>query len=97
MEIVTLTSDRMTSDMLSDFWHCQSITKTWIQRDRQWSITDTSVLRQWSSQKRAWIPQYLRQQTERGGVVVAAMEADAIIGFCSIDGICPEKQQNMQI
>ena len=86
MNIVILTIDRIKPDMLSDFYYNQLITKQWIWNDLQWRITDTSVMRQWSMEKRKWIPQYLQQQIERGGTVVAAIVSDTIIGFGSIDG-----------
>ncbi len=86
MKIVTLTIDSIVPYMLSDFCHYQLITKKWTQSNNQWKITDTSILREWSEEKREWIPQYLCQQIERGGTVIAAFEADELIGFCSIDG-----------
>ena len=39
-----------------------------------------------ASKKKKWISQYLQQQIERGGFVVAAFDEDILIGFCSIDG-----------
>jgi GNAT superfamily N-acetyltransferase len=54
--------------------------------NHQWELTDTSIMRQWNAEKRVWITQYLRQQIERGGAVIAAFEANELIGFGSIDG-----------
>lgn len=86
MKIVTLTVDSIASDMLTNFCHYQLITRKWKQRNKQWVTVDTSILREWDAEKREWIPQYLCQQIERGGTVAAALEADELIGFCSIDG-----------
>ncbi len=86
MKISTLTVDRIEQDLLSDFYHHQLITKQWIRKNNKWEITDTSILREWSDEKRKWIPQYWSQQIERGGTVIAAFEADKLIGFCSLDG-----------
>ena len=83
---MTLTVDSIASDMFTNFRHCQLITRKWKQRNNQWAIVDTSILREWDAEKRVWIPQYLCQQIERGGAVVAAYEAYELIGFCSIDG-----------
>ena len=86
MKLLTLTADSIEKDLLSDFCHYQRITRQWIQKNNKWEIIDTSILRQWSEEKKKWIPQYLSQQIERGGAVVAAFEADQMIGFCSLDG-----------
>lgn len=86
MRTVAITVDSIAPDILSDFHHSQLITRKWVRRNDQWEITDTSVLREWNDEKRAWITQYLLQQIVRGGTVVAAFELDQLVGFCSIDG-----------
>ena len=86
MKIVALTIDSITPGILSSFRHSQLITRKWIRRNDQWEITNSSILREWDDQKRLWIPQYLRQQIEHGGAVIAAFEIEELVGFCSIDG-----------
>ena len=45
-----------------------------------------SDLREWNTEKRIWISDYLRQQIERGGSVAAAFAGDILVGFCCVDG-----------
>ena len=86
MKIIRLTVDGITTIMLSGFQHCQLITKMYKKINHQWELTDTSIMRQWNAEKRVWISQYLRQQIERGGAVIAALEANELIGFGALDG-----------
>ena len=86
VKIITLTIDNIVSEMLFDFCHHQVITKICIHDNNEWKTTDTHILREWSLEKKKWISQYLQQQIERGGFVVAAFDEDILIGFCSIDG-----------
>ena len=86
IKIVTLTVNDITTDMLYDFWHYQPITKKWTYCINKWEVTDTSVLREWSKEKREWISEYFCEQLDRGGSVVAAYDADRLVGFCSLDG-----------
>ena len=86
VKIITLTIENIVSELLFDFCHHQVITKTYIHDNNEWKTTDTHILREWSLEKKKWISQYLQQQIERGGFVVAAFDEDILIGFCSIDG-----------
>ena len=43
-------------------------------------------MREWNKDKRIWISEYLRQQIERGGSVVAAYVGDILVVFCCVDG-----------
>lgn len=52
MKIVTLTVDSIASDMLTNICHYQLITKKWKQRNNQWIIVDTSILREWDAEKK---------------------------------------------
>lgn len=86
VKVVKLTVDDITSDMLSNFHHSQRITQKWTYRDHQWELMDTSDLREWSKEKRRWIPQYLQKQMIHGGCVVAAYDENVLVGFCAVDG-----------
>ena len=86
VKIIPLTIENIVSELLFDFCHHQVITKTYIHDNNEWKTTDTHILREWSLEKKKWISQYLQQQIERGGFVVAAFDEDILIGFCSIDG-----------
>ena len=86
VKIIPLNTKNIAPEMLFDFCHHQVITKTYIQDNNEWKTTDTHILREWSLEKKKWISQYLQQQIERGGFVVAAFDEDILIGFCSIDG-----------
>ena len=81
-----LTSQDLTEDLLLKFQHQQKITKKWVKFDDQWEIVTVNDLRTWEPEKRRWISEYLRQQIERGGSVIAAFDGETIVGFCSIDG-----------
>lgn len=76
----------ITPKLLKDFAHCQKITKKWVKRDDVWELTDVSLLREWSDEKRVWITEYMCQQIERGGTTVGAFCNDRMIGFCCVDG-----------
>lgn len=76
----------ITPKLLKDFAHCQKITKKWVKRDDVWALTDVSLLREWSDEKRVWITEYMCQQIERGGTTVGTFCNDRLIGFCCVDG-----------
>ena len=85
VKIVKLKANDITSNMLSNFNHSQRITSKWIYRNHQWEVTEASDLREWSEEKRLWIPQYLHKQIAHGGCVVAAFAEDVFVGFCAVD------------
>ena len=86
VEIKNLSANDISSGMLLDFNHHQIITKKWVNRNSKWELVETSDLREWNKDKRIWISEYLREQIERGGSVVAADVGDILVGFCSVDG-----------
>ena len=86
VEIKKLSANDISSDMLLNFNHHQIITKKWVNRKNKWELVATSDLREWNKDKRIWISEYLRQQIERGGAVVAAYVVDILVGFCCVDG-----------
>lgn len=45
--------------LLDTFAHIQKITKKWIKNRESWVLTDASILREWSSEKRIWISEYM--------------------------------------
>lgn len=72
--------------LLDGFVHSQKIVKKWIKLNDVWELTDASLLREWSAEKRVWITEYMCQQIERGGTTVGAFCDDRLIGFCCVDG-----------
>ena len=82
-----LTIGDITPELLNNFHHSQSITKKWVKNNGVWEVTETSLLREWSAEKRIWITEYMCQQIERGGITVGAFLHDRLIGFCCVDGI----------
>ena len=86
IEITDLNAADIASDMLKSFHHHQIIKKKWVYAGNNWALVDTSDLREWSNEKRIWIPEYLRKQIERGGSVVGAFNGNVLVGFCCIDG-----------
>lgn len=86
VKVVKLAVHDISSNMLADFNHRQQIAQKWTQRNNQWELTEASDLREWSEEKRSWITQYLQEQIARGGSVVAAFDADTLVGFCAVDG-----------
>lgn len=86
IKVVALTVNDIPSDMLFNFDHHQIITQKWISSNNEWELAEVYDLREWNKDKRLWITQYLRQQIERGGSVVAAFNEDVLVGFCCVDG-----------
>ncbi len=76
-------------DFLCGFRHDQIIRRKYVQFDGAWTAIPADERRTWSSEKRLWIPQYLREQCENGGTVAAAYEETSgeLLGFASVDGI----------
>ena len=91
IEVKDLTTNDISPDMLLNFNHHQIITEKWVNRNKKWELVATSDLREWNTEKRIWISDYLRQQIERGGSVVAAFAGDILVGFCCVDGYLVEK------
>ncbi len=77
----------ITPGLMSEFAHKQMITRKWVKRNDVWEITDASLLREWSAEKRIWITEYMLRQTDRGGVVLGAYCREQMTGFCCVDGV----------
>jgi ribosomal protein S18 acetylase RimI-like enzyme len=77
--------------LLDTFAHSQKITKKWIKNREDWVLTDVSILREWSPEKRIWISEYMCQQINRGGTVLGAFYNNILVGFCCLDGILSGK------
>lgn len=82
-----LAAEDIQADMLSTFKHSQRITRKWVKIAGQWTFTGADDLREWDTDKRAWIAEYMHEQMSRGGAVVGAWCGDTLIGFCCVDGI----------
>jgi ribosomal protein S18 acetylase RimI-like enzyme len=72
--------------LLVGFAHSQKITQKWVKQNDVWELTDVSLLREWSAEKRIWMTEYMCQQLERGGTTIGAFCNDRLIGFCCVDG-----------
>ena len=81
-----LTSVDLSPQMLRTFKHKQQITQKWVKNGNLWQLLSASELREWSDEKREWIPQYLSWQTERGGCAIGAFAENEIVGFGCVDG-----------
>ena len=84
--IKQLQTEEIFTDLLASFAHTQRITKKWIKTENVWTLTDVSLLREWSPEKRIWITEYMCHQIERGGITVGAFCENRSIGFCCLDG-----------
>lgn len=85
--VKSLSFSDISDNFLTDFSHKQQITAKWEKSNNKWVTVETDVLREWDTEKRKWIPSYLREQTERGGFVLGAFNDDELVGFSSVDGI----------
>ena len=85
-EIKKLNITDIVPNLLIGFAHSQKITQKWVRRNDIWELTDASILREWSAEKRIWIAEYMCRQIERGGITVGAFCNERLIGFCCVDG-----------
>lgn len=76
----------LTPKLLADFCHRQEIRRRWVRRCGAWVLEPADDLRQWSPQKRAWVPLYLQAQVQRGGMALGAFWDGRLVGFGCIDG-----------
>lgn len=76
----------LTPRLLADFCHRQHIQRQWVRRCGAWVLEDVDLLRQWSQQKRAWLPLYLKAQVQRGGVALGAFWDGKLVAFGCLDG-----------
>ena len=86
MTIRPLSSDEIRPEMLLSFRHDQHITRKWAKPNGTWELADADELRQWDTEKRVWITEYLREQIISGGAAIFAFDGSDIVGFCSVDG-----------
>jgi GNAT superfamily N-acetyltransferase len=86
IEIKDLKVNDITPNLLFEFNHQQKINRKWVKCNGRWELVEASDLREWDKEKRIWVSEYLCEQIERGGSVVAAFDGDCLVGFCSIDG-----------
>lgn len=85
--IKQLTIADITPGLLDGFVHCQKITRKWVKKNNVWELSEASILREWSNEKRIWIKEYMCQQIDRGGITVGAFFHKQLAGFCCVDGI----------
>lgn len=87
IRIRPLTPSDIYPEMLEQFQHKQIISNKWIKSEGRYELIKTYEIREWSQEKKIWIPQYLCQQMNRGGFAAGAFCNDQIVGFSCIDGI----------
>ena len=85
-DIIPLNIEDIHPRLLDDFSHFQKITKKYVKTNGVWEISDASILREWSTEKRIWITKYMCQQIERGGLTAGAFVGGRLVGFCCMDG-----------
>lgn len=85
--IKQLTIADITPGLLDGFVHCQKITRKWVKKNNVWELSEASILREWSNEKRIWIKEYMCQQIDRGSITVGAFFHKQLAGFCCVDGI----------
>lgn len=93
-----LTPAELHPQMLQTFTHKQHISAQWVKTGDHWVLQKTSKLREWSDQKKIWIPQYLRRQLDQGGAALGAFYGDRLVGFACINSILkgePETYTNL--
>ncbi|MBQ8187583.1 MAG: GNAT family N-acetyltransferase [Clostridia bacterium] len=84
-----------TDDLLLHFRHCKAIRKQWIRSGKDWILTEKTDVRQWSDEKKHWIPSYLKAQLERNGSVTGAYDGAVLVGFSAVDGELYEGYANL--
>lgn len=85
--IKALEFSELFEDMLEKFSHKQVISEKWVKNKDHYELVKTDEVREWDKEKRAWVPQYLKEQMKRGGFVIGAFHIDEIIGFACLDGV----------
>ncbi len=86
VEIRLLTAEELTPDFLGGCSHRTRITQVWAREGNALVLRPTDRIREWSDEKRRWIPLWLRDQTEDGGAAFGAFEDGKLSGFASVDG-----------
>ena len=87
IKIKSLSNQDLSEDFLHGFNHRQRITAEWKKVDNAWITVETDVRREWDVEKRKWIPDYLKEQIDQGGVALGAFHGDRLVGFASVDGV----------
>ena len=85
-EIRLLTAEELTPDLLDGFSHRIRITQVWVREGDSLVLRPTELTREWSGEKKRWIPVWLRDQVEDGGAAFGAFEDGKLSGFASVDG-----------
>ena len=85
-EIRRIAPDELTEGFLSGFRHRQIIREIWVREGNGYVLSPTDLIREWSDEKRRWIPLWLKEQAERGGAVLGAFLNGEPVGFSSVDG-----------
>lgn len=81
-----LTDADLAADTFINFHHNQNWNRQWLKRENTWVLEDICGCRQWNTEKRIWISEYLNQQIQNGGCAIAAFNDAQIIAFACIDG-----------
>ena len=93
--IKELTCEDLKIDFLNGFSHNQNWNKQWIKENNSWILKSCKMSREWDKEKRNWIPSYLLNQINRGGIAIGSYVKDKLVGFCSVDGVLRDGYANM--
>ena len=66
-----------------DNYHCYH--RVWEKRDGEWSLKPTLAVRQWSSEKKLRITNWLGGTIQEGGQVFGAFAEDRLVGFAVLE------------
>ena len=86
LRIRLLPPDKLREDLLEGFGHRTRITQIWVREGDGLVLRPTDLIREWSEEKRRWIPLWLKDQTEDGGAAFGAYEDGRLVGFACVDG-----------
>ncbi len=78
--------ENISPGMLSHFQHCQCINQKYICTKGVWEIVAANELREWNTEKRIRITNYLQEQVAGGGSLIGAFFGDTLVGFCCMGG-----------
>jgi len=82
--IKKLTPQDCTLEAFSKFNRYQQVKRCWRKEDGKWRLADIPFTEDWNDAKKAVVIDSLRRGVQQGGVLIAALSSDDIIGFSSI-------------
>ena len=82
-----LTPSDIYPEMLESFNRKQIISDKWVKNGNRYELIKTDEVRDWSSEKKIWLSQYLLQQMNSGGFAAGAFAESKFVGFSCLDGV----------